>query len=321
MITITANGDTLINGISPGRQFTLAASGTFASGVITAKYCTGLPVAATLALDDDQSDAAIVLTATNAGLGGNSITIALVDPAESNGVLSLAQTDLDFVVSLATDAGDAATCAIGTGTNGVVTITSDTAGTNGNLYDVSVIAGAGASKAMSAYISGANTRPRIVVSLGTNAGGTADNAKNTATLIAAAIDALTGFSATASGTGADPVATQAAEAFTGGGDNASVTTTVGELLTFLQTNPLTNVHFTASLAQDADDEALIEPLAETALASGTAGTFAGFTTAISFSAAGDKTARNCGISSTIMLSAASTTGSTSINIIPTEIVE
>ena len=321
MINITADGNYQINGISPGRQFTLSASGTFASGVVTAQYATAEPVAASLTLDDDQAADAIVLTATKAGLDGNNIYVALIDPAAPDATLSVTQEARIFDISLATDSGDAATVAIGAGANGTVTVTNGTAGTSGNLWDISVIAGSGNSQPMTAAISGANARKRIVVTLGTNGGGTADNTKNTATLIAAAIDALDGFTATASGTGADVVATQAAEAFTGGGANADVTTTVGELLTFLNTTELFKPHLTAALAENADADALIATVAETALANGTAGTFAGFSTAIAFSAAGDKTARNCGVTSTINLSVASSTGSTDINIIPVEIAE
>jgi len=321
MINITADGNYQIHGISPGRQFTLAASGTFASGVVTAQYATAEPVAATLTLDDDQAAEAIVLTAVAAGTGWNDLSFAVVDPAAADSALSISQDGLAFEVSAATGAGDAATVQIGAGANGVVTVTNATAGTAGNLWDISVVAGTGASQPMSAIVSGAYARKRIVVTLGTDSNGDADATKNTATLIAAAIHALADFTATASGTGASTVATQAAEAFTGGGANAAVTTTVGELLSLLQTSPIVAPHFTAALAGGGDEEAIIATVADTNFASGTAGTFAGFTTAVSFSAAGDKTARNCGINSTINLSVASSTGSTDINIIPTEIAE
>tara|TARA_R100001244_G_scaffold53662_1_gene46562 strand:- start:3885 stop:5690 length:1806 start_codon:yes stop_codon:yes gene_type:complete len=91
-----------------------------------------------------------------------------------------------------------ATVAIGSGANGTVTTTADTAlaGDSGNSYVISVTVPAGTS-ALSATLSGTT----ITVALSV-ASGVAQTADNTATLIAVAISALSDFTAVASGTGA-----------------------------------------------------------------------------------------------------------------------
>lgn len=106
-----------------------------------------------------------------------------------------------------------ASITIGSGDNGVVTVTFGTIGTLGNSYSLEVVGGSGVNVAMSVTV--ANTK--ITITLGTDGAGALDATKNTATLIATAIDALDGFSAVASGTGATAIAAAIAEAdFTGG---------------------------------------------------------------------------------------------------------
>jgi len=319
---LTADGNYPVQGISEGREFSIACSGTFASGVVKAQYATAAPAKATKTIDDNEDADAIVLSATDGGTFGNGITIAVVVPTNPNSTLSVVKTGLDIVVNTATDEGDAATVAIGTGTNGVVTITQATAGTQGNAWDVIVIAPLTINSSLAVSLSFAHARPRLVITLGTDGAGDPDNTKNTATLIAAAVDALAGFTATASGTGASAVAAQAAEAFAGGGDNSANTSTVGDVLAALQSPDFTSL-FTAALAVDADVEELIKPIAETALTGGTNGTFVDFSgdNAITFSAAGQLIGTNCGMMPTININVASATGSTSIRTIVNELPE
>jgi hypothetical protein len=319
---LTTNGNYPVQGISEGREFSIAVSGTFASGVVKAQYATAGPVAAAITLDDTDDADAITITAKDDGTFGNSITFAVVVPTDANAALSVVKTGLDVVINTATDAGDAAAVTIGTGTDGEVEIERDDVGPQGNSWDVIVIDPATVSGSLSASLSFANARPRLVITLGTDSEGDPDDAKNTATLVAAAIDAIDGFTATASGTGEDPVAAAAVAAFEGGGDNAANISTVGEVLTALQSPDFTSF-FTAALANDADDEAIIKPLAETALTGGTAGTFTDFTgdNAISFSAAGQLIGTNCGVLPVINVNLASATGSTSIRTIITELPE
>jgi len=91
-----------------------------------------------------------------------------------------------------------ATGTIGSGVDGTVTITVNAVGTEGNNYTIEVVEGSGTDIAMDAVLTGTN----IVVTLGTDGVGALDATKNTATIVAGAIDSLSGVSATASGTGA-----------------------------------------------------------------------------------------------------------------------
>ena len=104
-----------------------------------------------------------------------------------------------------------ASTTIGSGDNGIVTVIA--------LNDISTTKKIKAVVAtdVSAKLNVAYTSNIITITLGTDATGAADDTKNTATLIAKAIDELDGFSAIASGTGATPI--QAAineKAFTAG---------------------------------------------------------------------------------------------------------
>jgi hypothetical protein len=107
-----------------------------------------------------------------------------------------------------------ATATLGTGDNGTITITYDIKGTEGNVYSVAVVVAEGANKAMSVALA----NKKITVTLGTGADSNVAASKNTATLIAAAISALDGFTATKSGTGGDSISEATSEdvAFEGG---------------------------------------------------------------------------------------------------------
>lgn len=102
---------------------------------------------------------------------------------------------------------------IGSGENGVVTVEYDYVGTDGNSYTITVAEGSGNDVDLSATLSGTD----ITVTLGTDGAGALDATKNTATLAAAAIDALTDLTATASGTGETAIAAAEVEqSFSGG---------------------------------------------------------------------------------------------------------
>lgn len=317
--TITTNSNTPVNGISTGREFSLAVSGTFDGATIRPQYATAAPTKAALTIDDNTDADAIVLTATDAGTQGNAITIAITVPASANATLSHTQTGKAFVLLTATDAGDAATATIGTGADGEVDIEVATAGPDGNLWDVVIVNGSGENVSLSASISYAFARPRLVITLGTDGAGDPDDTKNTATLVAAAIDALDEFSATATGTGADPVAAAGVAAFSGGGANTANTTTVAQALAYLGGIAF-QPHFTVALAGGATESAIIKPISATNLASGTDGTFANYAdTATALTAAGEIIVTNPGVLPTINLNVASAGGSTSILAIVKEI--
>lgn len=317
---LTTNGNYPVQGIGLGREFSIATSGTFASGVIKAQYATAAPARASLIIDDNEDADAIAITATDGGTRGNSITIAVVVPDAPNATASITQSGLAFTINTATDEGDAATVDIGSGENGTVTITRSDAGPEGNLFDVIVVDGDGEDLPLSAIVSGSFARTRLVITLGTDVSGDPDDTKNTATLVAAAVDALDGFDAVASGTGATAVEAQALAPFEEGGDNAENITTVAEALALFNTI-LTTANITAALDDDADPDELIKPVAATNLAGGTDGTFVDFagSNAITLSAAGELVGTNCGVIPFINVNLASATGSTSIRTIVNEI--
>jgi hypothetical protein len=107
---------------------------------------------------------------------------------------------------------------IGSGDNGVVTVTADTAWAAGNNLTLQVAVAAGANAALAATFVGND----ILVTLGTTSeAGTPDAAKNTATLVMGIINAISGkiFTATKSGSGATAIPAAVAKAnLTGGVD-------------------------------------------------------------------------------------------------------
>lgn len=110
---------------------------------------------------------------------------------------------------------------IGSGDNGTVTVEYDFVGTDGNDYTIEVVEGSEADVDLSAVL----TDTAIVVTLGTDSESALDATKNTATLVAAAIDALTDISAEASGTGATALAAAEAEQDFAGGKLATKSAT------------------------------------------------------------------------------------------------
>lgn len=117
----------------------------------------------------------------------------------------------DGSYSFTTIAPASAVKAIGAGGDGTVNITVDQPGTLGNEYTVAIVVPGGTSP-LSAVLNGTALTVNLDVTVGVPTVGA-----NTATLIAAAIAALPGLSATATGTGADEITVAAAaSAFTGG---------------------------------------------------------------------------------------------------------
>lgn len=95
---------------------------------------------------------------------------------------------------------------IGSGIDGIVTISTDLLGTENNgVFSISVALGVGNDIPMSAVFTDGPINHIILITLGTDGTGILDPVKNTATLVAAAITTLNGVSAIASGTGVDPL--------------------------------------------------------------------------------------------------------------------
>lgn len=119
---------------------------------------------------------------------------------------------LDNLKTIARAAADvSATGAVGAGAHGVVTVTVVAAGPAGNLYTMETVNGVGNDVPLSADLAGTV----LTVTLATDSGGSPDDTANTATLVAAAIDALDEFSAVASGNGST-VVPEDTSTFTGG---------------------------------------------------------------------------------------------------------
>lgn len=108
----------------------------------------------------------------------------------------------------------AASVALGAGADGTVNAALVEPGADGNAYTVEVVL----SGSPSAPLSVALVDTALTVTLGTDGAGAAAPAKNTALLVAAAINALPEFTAAASGTGAGVIGVTAVRPFTGGDD-------------------------------------------------------------------------------------------------------
>ena len=319
-LLLTANGNTPINSIGFGREFSVAVSGTFGSGTVKAQYATAGPVAASLAVADADESPAFTLTAIDTGTAGNSLTFAIA-AAASGQSLSLTQSGLDFVLTPACDAGDAAEVATSmTGSHNDIRVTADTAGTIGNGYSFELLDPSANNAALSVstvdYL-------KFSVSLATGAGGAITT---TASQLIAALNAYAPFAAlmTAalkSGDNGSGVVTALAETdLTGGGDNPAITTTSAEAVALINSSSLASRHFTAALTDEYDGAGLLESAVEASFTGGTAGTFVDYQgdNAMSFTAAGGKISTNVGALSTININLAGAT-SPSIRVIVTEL--
>lgn len=112
-----------------------------------------------------------------------------------------------------------ASATIGAGENGVVTITADNYGTEGNDYTIQVVV----PDAISADLDATLTGNDIVVSLATDVSKAADDTKNTAALIATEIAKIDGITATKSGNGSTPISAAIAKKSLAGGLYATET--------------------------------------------------------------------------------------------------
>ena len=148
----------------------------------------------------------LTVGATSVGFSLASSGAALGLDADVTGDLTGAASKIGEAAAAPVNAV-AASQTIGSGENGVVTVSAATSGVAGNSYTVTVAEGSGNDVDLSAVLAGTD----LTVTLGTDGGGALDAAKNTATLVAAAVDALDEFSGAASGTGATELAAAEAE--------------------------------------------------------------------------------------------------------------
>lgn len=134
-------------------------------------------------------------------------------------VRKITSNTADTITIPAIKAAVAASAAYGPGSGAQITVVCVTAGTTGNAYTMKVVAAPGTDDNLSAsVIDGV-----LNVFLGKAAGELSD-AKNTGTLVAAAIDTLPDFTATVTGEdgAAIVVVTEADVAFTGGIDSIPI---------------------------------------------------------------------------------------------------
>jgi hypothetical protein len=159
---------------------------------------------------------------------------------DSTATQTVAVNGTNIIVTLDTNgAGTQATASLGSGADGTIAIAitpEGGVGTDGNGYVFEVVTTATPNAALAtSYDEMAFT---LTITLGNGAGGTPDAAKNTAALVAAAINAanldpvLTWWTATASGTGASPL-TGAEDDTTAGGVNNAVVTTASDVITLI----------------------------------------------------------------------------------------
>lgn len=115
--------------------------------------------------------------------------------------------------------GVQAAVTIGNGDNGIVTVSVDEVGSDGNQYTLTVEDPGTTSASLSATISDTD----ITLSLATDSGGDLDATANTATLIATELDGLTGVSSQASGDGSGVIGANdlATYSFRGGADKVA----------------------------------------------------------------------------------------------------
>jgi hypothetical protein len=151
---------------------------------------------------------------------GTNILSGAIAKVRVNGIeylRSIASNTAD-TITIATLPGAAAGAVYGDAGGGQVTIACVEEGEAGNLYTLEVVLSPGQDAALSASL----LESVLTVFLGTDAEGLADNAKNTGTLVAAAIGDVPGFDATMTGSGGVVAETENPVLFTGGIDAVPV---------------------------------------------------------------------------------------------------
>ncbi len=148
--------------------------------------------------------------------------IATVGALNANSFGTLEEAEAYFETVLHEDApwpaSVAAATTLGSGANGLVTITASVPGTAGNTLTVTVVLGSGNNIPLAAAIVGT----AITVTLGTDGSGVADATKNKAILVAGALNGLTEVTAVYSGTGNTAIPVTAVKSFSGGSDREDV---------------------------------------------------------------------------------------------------
>lgn len=233
---------------------------TLDNPVVNAFGTPVLPVSATLTTDFTDPDGDLTFTATTAGVEGDNIEVQFIAPDLDGSPLEVI-IDKEIVLFYLEGAADGIASKAELGSeNGKLTVTALLGGSYYNDFFLSVVVPTTAGAALSAQME----LDTIVVSLGTNAQGEVDNNKNTATLVAAAINAIDDveFLAVAGGSGEGPVAVTADPvAFTGGVDPTIITKAedIENALTAWIADPENDGYDPlVSIAQEGSGEGLVE---------------------------------------------------------------
>jgi len=166
-----------IDGIQYVRKISSHDADTFTFGAIVSA------VAAKAVLDASaEGGGKLTITADPAGAYANDYTVVTVAGEGASAETEAALTDGVLTLTLGTDAGAVSSAEIGTGTDGVVTITRKEVGDE--FYQVQVLLQT-ADKPLTAYMVDGN---KLYVALGTDENGDPDATKNTAALIATKIN-------------------------------------------------------------------------------------------------------------------------------------
>lgn len=316
MYTLTTNGSTHVPNIPPGTLFTVAVSGTFASGVVSVQYPLTGPTQATLAVNDGTESPGMTLTAATAGLVGNNLRYRLLAAtATPAAAITHAVTNsgevATYTFSPRTTAGTASSLTTSlTGDDNDLVFTARTVGTGGDAITVEYVDPSANDAALSVDVTG----DAITVNLATDSGGTITSTANEVrqALIESA-DAMALVSvAFASSNDGSGVVTALAATNLAGGVAPAIASTTAELAAYI------NAHcagaFTAAL--ETDGAGVVTAQGPTALAGATAGTFATYAGGDTgtFAAAGERAFVNVGEYDGINLLLASATGSTSIKV-------
>ena len=170
-----------------------------------------IPIKSDLSVATDGSNTTIIDSTKNFEINMFANTIAEVIINEITYYRTIA-SNTSNTIAITELPGTASSAKLGVPEAGEVTIVYDIKGVGGNEYEVEVVL----SPNQNATLSSSLTGLMLTVYLGTDAGGLADNAKNTATAIAESISQVPDFTATMTGMGGVITVTVEPIPFTGG---------------------------------------------------------------------------------------------------------
>lgn len=176
-----------------------------------------------------------------AGAHGNNVTVEVIEGTDG-GALDADLNGNDITVALAMTQSSNAIATIGSGEHGAVNLTADATGAAGNSYTVEVKLASGNDAPLSVAFADGD----LVVTLGTDGTGNNDPVKNTALLVASAIEANTDITAVKTGNGTSSLAVEAVKNFSGGTDSEPDNAANTATLVAAKINSINGITSTAS---------------------------------------------------------------------------